>query len=557
MAAMEPRTGGVGAPAVPDEGASPRGRFGSALIDASGRVLETDGVWDRSIGIAIGQRVHDAVLPEDLPELERALADTDERLAAVVRTGSQGGALVSLLLLEGVHRDGVWYTIGMRSFQPRAAIDGVAAACDPITGLLDRAGFTLSLESALARCAQGDTAALLLLDLDGFKSVNDTYGHAVGDRLLATIGEAVRSVLREGDDAGRFGGDEFAVVLRRTTQIAARAAAERILSAVSRARPSDLGMLAATHASAGLVVLRPGDGISAEEALTRADLALYEAKSDARSRVVEYPAADPEAATRMRVRLSWGQRLHRALEGDRFELHAQPVIDLRTGALAGYELLLHLHDGDEPIPADGFMEQALRAGLAERLDQWLLVRATEVAVRFRNALHGAPVAISVSGHVLADRSLAARLQNEFTRSGVEPGRIILEVRDGGAVEDRALAIDTAQALRRLGVGLALDEFGTSRGTLELLRELPFSRIKVDPPFTGAATANAFDDAVIRYAAELGSQFGIDVVGAGLESPMDVDRARELGVALGQGGLFGAPLPLADALARAQPAAPGA
>ena len=516
-------------------------RFGSASLARDGAVLACDEVWEREVGVPVGAYIDAAICAADASYLLKMLGQIDDGLSVAVRTGHRDSDVAVLLHLEGAFSNDQWQVIGMPTFQPRhtdvALAGGDGGTGDPLTGLLDRRAFEQALADTLQRCALGDSAALLLMDLDGFKHVNDTYGHAVGDRLLQAVGARVDDALRDGDVAARLGGDEFAVIIRRATQLDARIAAERMLSAVQRARASDLELMAGVETSIGLALLRAGEFLSPDEALIRADIALYQAKGESRGGVAEYPCGDTEAAVRMRTRMSWGQRLHRALERDQLILHAQPIVELHDGAIVGCELVPHLKDGDQPLVLTAFLEHALRAGLVERIDQMLLRRVVEVA-----ALTDLPLCIGVSGAVLIDRSLPARLHNDLTRLGVDPTRITLQLRDDAATADSRLAHESAHGLRRLGVGLALDAFGTATGSLAALRALPFSRLRLAPIFATAG-GSAFDDTVVGYAVELGIEFGLDVVATGVETPADVQRLRELGVAHGQGGLFGEPLPL--------------
>ena len=314
--------------------------------------------------------------------------------------------------------------------------------------------------------------------------------------------------------------------------------AERILGAVGRARSRELGPAARVGVSAGLLLLRPREPLSAEEALTRADLALYAAKGSEQGGVVEYPTGDPEAATRLRVRLAWGRRLQRALEDDAFVLYAQPVVDLRTGQVVARELHLHLHDGDEYVPRDGYAGHALRAGLLERLDRRLLERA----------LAGAPddggvLAATVGMAALGDGALAADLADALRGHGISPQRLMLGVADGGDADDRGRAAQAAEALTRLGVRLALEGFGGGPGTPAALRALPFSAIRLDPLFAAAAEATPLDDAVVRQAVELGEAFGLAVIAPGADEPDDVERLRALGVPLAVGAALGPATPL--------------
>jgi diguanylate cyclase (GGDEF)-like protein len=526
-------------------------RFGSASLDRRGLITSCDEVWEREIGVPAGSRIDAAVSAADVPYLLTQLARTDDGLSIAVRTGHRDSDVSVLLHLEGAYRNGAWHVIGMPTFLPRhtdaSTLDGAVETHDALTGLLDREAFEAALAETLRRCDRGDSAALLLIDLDGFKRFNDTYGHGPGDQLLQAVGRRIDEALRDGDHAARFGGDEFAVIVRRATQVDARIAAERVLSAVRCARATDLELMAGVHASIGLVLLRRGDDIDADEALTRADLALYEAKASGRSGVVEYPAGDPEAAVRMRVRMTWGQRLHRAIERDRLELHAQPIIELQSGALAAYELVLHLHDGDELLHADAFRDHVVRTGLTERVDQWILQRVVEIAADRRPPLARVPLGVSVAARALEDHALAARLHNELAHAGIDPSRIILQLR-GTAGADPARMRAGAIDLRRLGVGIALDGFGGRAGALTDLRDIPFTQLRLDPVFTHAANASAIDATVAAYAAAVGSEFGLDVVATGLDTAADAGRALEFGILLGQGEALGGAQPLVDVLA---------
>lgn len=530
-------------------------RFGSASLDRQGVIIGCDEIWEREIGAPVGSRIDAAVCAADAPYLLSLLAKTDDGLSVAARTGYRDSDVSILLHLEGAFRNGAWHVIGMPTFLPRHTdvelLAAVGEGTDPLTGLLDRGGFEAVLADTLQRCGRGDSAALLLIDLDGFKRFNDLYGHTMGDQLLKAIGLRLDEALRDGDRAARFGGDEFAVIVRRATQLDARIAAERVLSAVRCARASDLELMAGVHASIGMVVLRPGEELAGDEAMTRADLALYEAKATGRGGVAEYPSGDPDAAVRMRIRMTWGQRLHRAIERDRLELHAQPIVDLHSGALTACELVLFLHDGDELVHVDAFREHAIRAGLIDRVDQWLLRRVVEIAADAELPLADVPLGIGVTSAALDDRSLTARLHNELSAAGVDPRRIVLQIRDS-AVAHLPLARDTALGLRRLGVGIALDGFGGRTGSLLALRELPFTQLRLDPTFAATDGTSALDDTVVAYAVGVGTEFGLDVVATGVETPADAARVRELGVGFGEGGLFGGPQPLTAALAFPRP-----
>jgi diguanylate cyclase (GGDEF)-like protein len=412
----------------------------------------------------------------------------------------------------------------------------VLAQVDPLTGLLDRRGLEAVLADVVERCARGDSAALLLLDLDCFKALNDTRGHAAGDDLLRSVGHRMRGALREGDHAARVGGDEFAVVLRRAESSVARAAATRILGAVELARLPGLDPLLSVQASGGLALLAPGSRLDPQEALLRADLALQEAKSSNRGGIVEYPTADRDAATRLRTRASWARRLYAALEQNRLMLVGQPIVDVERETVAVLAVELRLDD-DGDVPADELRLHARQAGLEEHLDQWALRRAIE-AVPGCDPADGGTLAIRVAAAVLEDRSLLPRLHNDLLHAGVAPERIALSLRGDTPIVAEDIARTSARGLRRLGVGLLMDGFGSRHGSLELLRSLPFSGLRIHTAFTSADRANPVDDAVVRYAVDLGEAFDLAVAADGVASHGDLERLRELGVRAASGPLLG-------------------
>jgi predicted signal transduction protein with EAL and GGDEF domain len=347
--------------------------------------------------------------------------------------------------------------------------------------------------------------------------------------------------VRDGDVAARLGGDEFAIVMRRSTPTEARAAAERLLSAVRRARPVSIEISAAVEGSAGLAAFVPGDPVSVDEALRRADLALYDAKAAGRGTVIAYPTGDGHAARQLHVRRSSVQRLAQALREDALELRARPVVDLHDGSLGGWDLAVP-GDGGTTVEAE-----ARRAGLTAHLDVWKLRRLVELAATGV----AAPLGIVVDAAVLDDPALAPRLEADLRRSGAAPTRIVLGVvGTGGAPTAQAVA--TAQALRRLGVDLLLDDFGAGPGSLALLRGLPVSVIRTSAAVACAGSANAFDDGVVRFAADLAREFGLGIVADGVGSAADLERLRALGVRAGLGPYLGEPLSLDIAFARTPP-----
>ncbi len=522
----------------------------TALED--GRVVHADPAWERLAGDPATHApgwagwAHPRDRERVRAELAEWLADGAPGRLRVTFSALGADGDERRIVAEGVAvHDGdgdVAYLRGMAMDVTDLAGLEPPADVDPLTGLLDRRGLERALDDTLEHCRRGDAGALLLIDLDGFKAVNDAHGHGIGDELLAAVGDGLRGAVRDGDVAARLGGDEFAVVLRRSTPTEARAAAERLLSAVRRARPVSIDVPASVDGSAGLAPIEPGEVLTAAEALHRADLALYDAKAAGRGATTAYPALDQQAERRLRDRRSAGQRLFRALRDDALELVVRPVVDLHDGSLAAWDLAPRF---DGASPGTRLVEDARRAGLTAHLDQWQLRRLVEEAARDARA----PLAVVVDCSALDDPALAIRLESDLLRAGADPRRLVVGVACAAGAAPTARAEETARALQRLGVGLMLDGFGAAPGSLALLRALPVSAIRIASDLACARTANAFDDSIVGYAADLARAFGLGVVADGIASQADLERLRSLGVQAGLGPHLGGPLPLDTALAR--------
>jgi EAL domain-containing protein (putative c-di-GMP-specific phosphodiesterase class I) len=327
--------------------------------------------------------------------------------------------------------------------------------------------------------------------------------------------------------------------------VEARAAARRVLHAVHEARPEAAGLLVAPRATIGLVHLRRGEVLTFDEALRRADFAMYQAKDTRKGDIVEY-LANGDSARRIDERATIAHRVYRALEHDLLAFHAQPVVDIRTQQTIGHELLLRLEDDGEPIDTVTLIDQARRVGLLPHLDHWAIGRVIDLAARHADRLKDRFLTVNVSSSMLNDRALPTRLHTAFMHKGLTPRSVVIELVDHQAIEDRAAAREVATGLRQLGVGLFLDDFGTAHGALDMVRDLPQSGLKVDRRFTRAEGSNAVDDSVVRFAAELGSEFALQVIATGIESRDDTERLHDLGVRHGQGFLYGPPMPIAMA-----------
>ncbi len=418
-----------------------------------------------------------------------------------------------------------------------AARGGCCAACpartasDPLTGLADRRLFQERLAAALAEPPGAPSAgpAVLLIDLDRFKAVNDSLGHPAGDALLRAAGGRLRSALRVGDVAARLGGDEFAVLLpgapdRPTLQ----SLAARLLDLLSR--PFIVGgRVAVVGASIGAVVA-PEDGTEPDALLSRADLALYASKDRGRGRFNFFvPAMQARAEARRQLE----QELRAALPLGQFELHYQPQLDLAQDRLSGFEALLRWRrPGRGLVPPDVFIPVAEEVGLISSIGEWVLRAACREAVRWPGELC---VAVNVAAPQFETGHLVGAVGEALAASGLSGRRLELELTESALLRHGDATLDQLRALKRLGVQVSLDDFGTGYSSLTQLRSFPFDRVKIDRSF-------ADDAAVVRAVAALGASLGMRTTAEGVETAAQLRRLREEGCTEAQGYLLGRPVP---------------
>ncbi|MCW3040734.1 MAG: hypothetical protein JWM31_2639 [Solirubrobacterales bacterium] len=425
---------------------------------------------------------------------------------------------------------------------------------DPLTGLVNRRRFEQEVDRHLALCRRyGPRGAVLLIDIDHFKYVNDTLGHGAGDELIAQIADALRQRLRESDVIARLGGDEFAVLLPQVDLAGATAVADSLVRGLrGHARGTADGRLRRVTASIGLAL--PGEEeISADELLTRADLAMYDAKEAGRDRAEIYrdEAAEAEAeagvggpgsfgvATGIRTRVRWLDRVQAALEEDRFVLHGQPIVDLATGETVAHELLLRmLADDDSLIPPFAFLPVAERFGLIPAVDRWVVDKAITLA-----AAHGSRFSINLSAKSLGSNELIGFIAERIAAAGVEPTVLTFEITETAAVTNIASARTFAEGLHDLGCRLSLDDFGAGFGTFSYLKHLPFDEVKIDGEFVSGCTASSFDQMVIDAVVQMASKLGKTTVAEFTGDRATADLLRNAGVTHAQGFYLGRPGPL--------------
>ena len=412
---------------------------------------------------------------------------------------------------------------------------------DSLTGLVSRHRFRAHLEARVADSAPGTRTALLLLDLDNFKSVNDSLGHGVGDRLLQFVARRLNGCVRSGDVLARLGGDEFALVFEAPpTMHAMLDRAHQLSAALSEVCTLD-GVRIETRASIGLAVA-PDHGMTAEELLRSADTALYAAKDAGRGTVRVF---DSQMDRRARQRLNVVHELSAALERGEFEIHYQPQVALGTGRLVGFEALLRWRHPQRGLisPAD-FIPFAEETGLILPIGQWVLERACSDAMKWPSDLS---VAVNLSAVQVASRSMGVVVDDALQRSGLPPRRLELEVTESSLIHDGHAARAALQQLREHGVRVALDDFGTGYSSLAYLRRFPLDKLKIDHTFVAALAhdTNGEATAIVKAIVQLASTLQLETTAEGIEFQDQLESLRAIGCTNAQGFLIAAPMALDD------------
>ncbi len=476
---------------------------------------------------------------QSLPEIEEAVVD---------RTGAE----LTLVTTKSPLRDGSGEVTGVLTTsmditaRKRAeARLAYLAHHDHLTGLPNR---TLLLESLKAELALGRTAhgrfALLFIDLDRFKSINDGLGHHFGDRLLRAVADRLRGAMHHGDIVARLGGDEFAL-LRRGIGGPEDAAQEarKIIGLLDRAFMVG-GRTVVVNASIG-IALFPDHGGDEDQLLQNADLAMYRAKVSGR-RGYQFFQEDMRIQAQSSIRVQ--SELRRAISGNQFVLHYQPQIDLATGQMIGVEALLRWQRPDHGLlhPAS-FMAVAEESGLIMPISEWVLTEACRQAVAWmRGPVPSIRVAVNVASMQLQRGNLSELVKTILDRTGMPPNRLELELTESILLEHAQAARSEFDSLRQIGVRLAIDDFGTGHSSLAHLRDLPVDRLKIDQTFIGGLkTAGARDAAIVRAVVNIGRELDIEILAEGVETVDQVRQLRADGCSLVQGFYFSRPLNAAD------------
>jgi len=418
---------------------------------------------------------------------------------------------------------------------------------DQLTGLFNRRRFDEQLKRELARAGRyAENSAVLSIDIDNFKGINDSAGHAAGDAVLCHVARVLAERSRATDVVARLGGDEFAVLLSAVGAKEARTAAEHLLAEI-RTSPAVYGAKPFRISASIGVATFESDDATAGEILVNADLAMYAAKTGGRDRVVVYTPSEARKARAM-AKLTWSQRIQDALEHDRFVLHLQPILELSSGQIKHGELLLRMKgDRGKLIAPGAFLPAAERFGLIHAIDRWVVQQAIQLVAE---SIGSVPrVGINLSGEsIVGDPHLLSMIEHELEQSAVDPSKLIFEVTETAAIANMPEATQFARGLTSLGCSLALDDFGTGFGSFYYLKHLPVSYVKLDGEFIQNLPRSEVDEHMVKAIVGVSQALGIKTVAESVADEETIGLLHKHQVDYAQGYYVGRPAPLSAALA---------
>jgi diguanylate cyclase len=508
-------------------GAVDQGDVASSLRIDESEVDPIFGVIDRQVSTAAG--AHAAAAAASMTRLRRT-----ESLVFGVTVAGFGVGLALLCTFAGI-------VVGhQRDLLRQSALNRHQALHDALTGLPNRVLFADQLSEALALAAPtGRPVAIMLVDLDRFKEVNDTLGHHYGDMLLRQVGRRMRATLRASDTLARLAGDEFAVLLPDTDQASVTRLAGGVLTALHASFTLTDDVAVDVEASIG-VAITSGPGGDAEELLRHADIAMYNAK-EAHSGVVVY---DSGIHVQMPGRLALLGDLRRALDRPgELVLYYQPKVDLAGDRLCGVEALLRWHHPERGLVQPGeFIPAAENTGLINRLTSHVLGLAVAQARAWLDDGHLVPIAVNLSARCLLDNTLPGRVAALLQAHTVPASLLRMEVTESAVMLDMARSLTVLNALHSQGIRLSIDDFGTGYSSMAYLKQLPVDELKIDRSFVIGMTRDHDDAVIVRGALDLGHNLGLTVVAEGVETEDHVSTLAGLGCDIAQGYHYARPMP---------------
>jgi diguanylate cyclase (GGDEF)-like protein len=419
---------------------------------------------------------------------------------------------------------------------------------DSLTGLLDRRRFRAELDQYVSFSARyGGQGAVMIIDIDGLKAVNDTLGHHTGDNLLRRIAAILGERVRTTDIVARLSGDEFAVLMPQTDTAGALQLGEDLRAQIAESAAPAPDAPAATI-SVGITMFGGERDVGAEAVLIAADQAMYWAKAEGRNQIALFQ--DPgEPKRRARRAQTTSARIRDALTHDRLSLHTQPIRSLASGGIERYELLLRMTGDDgELLRAASFIEVAERSGMVQELDRWVVARALELLAERERA--GSPVSLHVnlSGASIADISVLEFIERRLDEGDADPARCTFEITETARVHDYQVAAGFADRLTEFGCQVAIDDYGAGFGPFHYLKQIPFDVIKIDGAFIRDMPNNDADQLTVQAIVQIARGLGKTTIAEYVQDDATTQMLREFGVDMAQGYHLGRPVDVAEALA---------
>ena len=413
---------------------------------------------------------------------------------------------------------------------------------DPLTELNNRRYFQTEFEKIITLAERYNHAsALLFFDLDQFKYINDSSGHHTGDALLQIVARKLREITRSTDLIARLGGDEFAIVIPEADIPAATRYADKLLMELKKITIPLKGHSHRVSASIGIVAY-PNHGNNANELLSNADLAMYQAKESGRDQWHLFSSSE-QAREQMNARATWKDKIEQALTDDRFVLYFQPILEICSGTISHYEVLIRMVEKDGSIAMPGeFIPVAERTGLIHRINHYVLRASVEKLASLKQQAIDITLSINLSGRVIDDPELLPQLTQLLNASGIDPTRLVFELTETAALADVNAAERLMSELQAIGCRFALDDFGVGFSSFYYLRELPLDIVKIDGSFIRQLPTNSMDQVFVKALTEMATALGKDTVAEFVEDEATLILLEEIGVIYAQGYYIGRPSP---------------
>jgi diguanylate cyclase (GGDEF)-like protein/PAS domain S-box-containing protein len=537
-------------------------------IDGDGRIVLANARTDELFGY---ERSEIIKRPIEKLFADRSRELVAERFHAVIGGADSAGSLSLGQDLYGQRKDGTEFAVDV-TVSTVASDDGPVVTSiirdvtdrkrfetqlkhladhDALTDLFNRRRFEEELvEYSDYVQRYKESGAVLLLDLDRFKYVNDTHGHKAGDEVIRAVGSALRGTVRTSDVVARLGGDEFAILLKNLDRAGAEKIATALLETV-RVRQLPIAGRGTTMTTSIGIALFDEDVIT-ENLLVNADLAMYVAK-DAGGNRFEVSEDDGEHLSGMQARLGWVDQIRRGLDEDRFVLYCQPILHLASNEVTQWELLLRLlGDDGEMIPPAAFIPTAERFGLIQEIDRWVVGKAIEALDTYRDWPGGVRFEVNVSGKSMSDPELLELVERELREKAVDPSNLVFEITETAAIANMEEARAFADRLTALGCRFALDDFGAGFSSFYYLKYLPLNYLKIDGDFIKGLVSSATDQLVVQSMVDIARGMGMKTIAEFVESPETAEMLHEKGVDYSQGYYHGRPRPVTEEFASCEP-----